>query len=421
MKKVLIINYAFNYESIGSLRARGIAKFIVNYGWEPTILSAKTNVEHDHNFRVIETDDNGLISKVKGTMGIKQNEALKMHYYTSNNKTNKIMDVIYPFFEEIYGYPDIARAWYKNAVKEGIKLFEEEDFNAIISSSPPHTSHMIARELKKRFQVPWIADLRDLWTQNPYYNHFFIRKYFEKRLELKILNDADALTTISKPLKDDLKKIHKDKKIVTVYNGFDPDIKNTEKTLDEKLTIIYSGKLYDGKRDPEKLFKALNELNSEGKINIQDFSVNFYGSKEEWLTDKIKKYHLEKVVNIFGTFPRDEILKKQRNSQLLLLLTWDNPKEYGTIPGKIFEYMAAKRPILSIGVHDGVVKEIIESTNSGIHSSDVNQTKEFIKLSYNEYKAHGEIKYNGIENEINKYSQIEMTKKFNDILNKIVN
>lgn len=421
MKKVLIINYAFNYESVGSLRARGIAKYIVNFGWDPVILSAKTNMESDHNFRVIEIDYDDLISKVKGILGIKQHTAVRMHYHGSNSKNSNIINLVSPFFEEIYGYPDIAKAWYKNAVKEGTELLEKEDFNAILSSSPPHTSHLIARELKKRFQIPWIADFRDLWTQNPYYNHSFIRKYFEKRLELKTIKDADALITISKPLEDNLKNLHKFKEAFTVYNGFDPDIKNIGGTLDDKLTMLYAGNLYDGKRDPEKLFKALYELNLENKINLQDFSVNFYGSKGVWLTEKIKKYRLEKVVNIFGKVPRDEILKKQRNSQLLLLLTWNNPQEYGIIGGKIFEYMAARRPILSIGPPEGLLKEIIESTNSGIHSPDINQIKKFIEISYNEYKVNGEIKYSGIESEINKFSQIEMAKNFSDILNKTTN
>ena len=124
-------------------------------------------------------------------------------------------DYILDLWVELFAYPDAEKNWYKPAVKASEKLLSNENFDAIISTSYPVTSHLIANELKKRHNIPWIADMRDLWTQNPYYKFSIIRKFIERRLEVKTLAKANLLTTISKPLENDLRTIHNGKKIYT--------------------------------------------------------------------------------------------------------------------------------------------------------------------------------------------------------------
>lgn len=416
IKKVLIICYGFNTEKIGSVRFRGLTKYITNYGWKPTILTNKTTIQHDKSFKMVETEYLDLKTYWKSKIGLNTESSVKNQLNIQSKKNKRgFTGFILDMWVEIFEYPDGKKNWYEPAVKAGSVLLENEHFDVILSTSYPPTSHLIANELKKRSGLPWIADLRDLWTQNPYRNRSFIRNFFERRLELKTLNDADILTTISKPLEDDLKKLHKRNEIYTICNGFDPDTQSKDVSLNNKLNITYTGNLYNGKRDPEKLFQALNELKSDG-IDINKFSVDFYGSADGWLRDEIKTYDLENIVNIHGMIPRNNALQRQRESQILLLLTWDNPKEYGTATGKIYEYLAAKRPILSIGSSKGVVKKIIDSTNSGVHLSDINEIKDQIYIFYNEFKINGKIGYHGLPEEIEKYSQIGMTKKFAHLL-----
>lgn len=415
MKKVLIISFFFNnLEEIGSVRLRGLAKYLPEYGWEPTILTIKTDNKSELGSRTVETEYSDLLANWESKLRL-NSENIKIK--SKKNRKNFTGFLINTWLE-FFAYPDPEKNWYKPAVKAGSELLENEHFDAILSSSSPVTCHLVANELKKKYNIPWIADLRDLWSQNPYFDYSYIRNFFEKRLETNTLKNADVLTTVSEPLENELRKLHENKLIYTIYNGFDPNKVNTEEYLTTKLSITYTGRLYQGKRDPEILFKALSELIYEDKINIYDFSINFYGNVEGWLIEDIKRYDLESNVNICGLIPKEEVLKRQSQSQILLLLTWYDPKEFGTTTGKLFEYLAAKRPILSIGPSNGVVKNIITSTNSGVHLSKITEIKDQIQCYYEEYLKYERIEYNGFQKEIEKYSHVEMAKKFLKVLNK---
>ena len=424
MKKVLIITYFFNQEVIGSVRLRGLAKYLPKFGWEPIILTTTTNNSHS-NYRIIETEYNELLERWKNFFGFNQQKKFPEQIKLSTKKNKKtFIEFLIKIYIEIFAYPDSQKNWCKPAVEAGAKLLENEHFDAIISSSSPVTCHLIANNLKKQYKLPWIADLRDLWTQNPYYDHTYLRRLIDKQLEINTLRIADAITTTTDYSTKDIETIHKSKHVYTIPNGFDPIKLNQNNEclpINDKLTIMYAGTLYNGKRDPEPLFEALAELNSEKKIDLRNLSIDFYGCGEDWLKKDIAKYNLENIVMVHGMVPRDEIIKKQEKTQLLLLLTWNNPKEVGVIPGKLYEYLAAKRPIISIGFPNGLVKGIIDNTNSGVHVSNKERIKDVIYHYYQEFKQNGNIKYNGISEEINKYKHNEMAKKFAIVLNEITN
>jgi glycosyltransferase involved in cell wall biosynthesis len=228
-----------------------------------------------------------------------------------------------------------------------------------------------------RYKIPWIADLRDLWTQNHYYQYTRIRKFVERRLELKTLHEADAIVTVSQPLAETLCKLHKNENIYSIPNGFDPEEVNSTPNVNftKDFSITYTGQLYQGKRDPSKLFEALHSLLSEGKMNPNDIEVKYYGPKEDWLENDVECYGLQGIVNWYGVIPRNTALEKQRESQVLLLLLWDHPEDMGVYTGKIFEYLAAQRPILAIGGSKGVVKELLDDTNAGVYVTSIKGVK----------------------------------------------
>lgn len=130
--------------------------------------------------------------------------------------------------------------------------------------------------------------------------------------------------------------------------------------LTKEFTITYAGTLYDNKRNPTPLLRALREFIAEGLINPDITRVRFFGPPEYWLEREIIKHNLGEIVKEYRTVPRDVTLARQRESQILLLLNWDDPREVGVYTGKLFEYLAAKRPILAIGGPKGVVSELLE-------------------------------------------------------------
>ncbi len=424
IKKVLIITYYFPpRSSVASLRLKGLAKYLPEFGWKPVILTAALPGYPNQRFKVIQTPYPGDLSDLwkkrlhlcpdKGFQ--EQIEILLAIRGRRKSFTAKLITII----KGLFVYPDDQKRWYPFAVKTGMKIMKEGNFKAIISSSGPVTTHLIAKELKIKYNVPWIADLRDLWTQNHYYSYGILRKWFERRLEINVLSYVDALVTVSEPLAETLNTLHLKKSIFTILNGFDPDDVNTSVPLTKEFTITYTGQLYQGKRNPELLLKAIRELIDENIIKSNNIRVNFFGPLQYWLTQEIKKYRLEGTIKQYGIVNREVALRKQRESQILLLLNSNNVRDRGTYTGKLFEYLAAKRPILAIGGPKGVVSELLDETNTGIHiSSDLIILKNVLVKYSEEYRMYGRVLYRGKEKKIKKYSHRAMAKKFADVLNK---
>ena len=420
MKKVLIIFPKLKAVT-SRIRLQGIIKFIDN-DWKPVILTNGEVFEEEREFDVIKVpyDEDFISNKWKNYLGLNLNETVSQNLEIKNKRTKeKIINKLIYYWQEIFLYPDEFRKWRKAAVQAASNYIEKNNVDAIISSFPPVTPHIIANDLKNKYDLPWIADMRDLWTDYHYYRYGFLRKHIEKKLEIKTLSAADYITTVSGPFADALRQTLKDREITVIENGFDPDEVNNKMELSPKFSITYTGQLYDGKRDPILLFKALSELKSEEKIDIHDFEINFYGDAEEWLREEIQEYRLENIVKLHGLVKRETSLENQRKSQLLLLLRWNNPDEMGVIPGKIFEYLAAKRYILSIGCQGGIIEELLENTKAGTNLVVLDDIKEQIKNLYQEFKLNGKIEYKGIEQEVNKYNHREMARKFADIFDKL--
>ncbi|MGA2677235.1 MAG: glycosyltransferase [Methanobacterium sp.] len=410
MRKVLIIYY--QQESITStIRLGGLIKYLPNYGWEPIILTNKNSQELSKKYKVITVpfDDNDYEKDLP---------KIAANIDESSSIVNKVIRYLW---EAFLLFPDQQKDWCDPSIQAVEKLLKNEHIDALISSFPIVTSHLIAKSFKDNHGIPWIADMRDLWTQYNYYkyNDFFPRKFREKRLELSTLSHADYLTIVSKPMAKKLKKLHKNN-IDIIPNGFDPDKISFNPHLSKKFTITYAGGLWTGKRDPTLLFEAIRQLKSENKIIIEDFQINFYGPIDVLLKHTVNKFSLEEIVKIHGLIDREDVLKREWESQILLLLRWDNPDEWGVVPGKIFEYLAAKRPILSIGSVGGTVEEILKETNAGVNLVNLDEIKEEIENFYYEFKKFGAVSYNGIPEEIEKYSHRRMACKFANILNKII-
>jgi hypothetical protein len=359
-------------------------------------------------------------------LGFNSNEELTRQVKRRFGVTSKksLVDLIFAFGGAILNYPDGSTKWKNDAIKIGNEYIKANSVDALISSSSPVTSHLIANLLRNQYEIPWIADLRDLWSQNHYYPYGFVRKCIDERLELKTLFSADVLVTVSEPWAEKLGALHhKEKSTFTITNGFDSlKIKDEDQyNLTSKFTITYTGSVYLNKQDPSKLFAALRALISDGSINPNQVEVRFYGFKEQWLAKEIEQYHLAGVAKQYSIVPWEIALKKQRESQILLLLNWEDLKEKGCYPLKVFEYLFSKRPILSVGGSgDDVVGKLLNETGAGFYTSTIEEIKTVISTLYAEYQDKGSIKYNGNLSKINKYSFYEKAKMFSDILNSCV-
>ena len=206
----------------------------------------------------------------------------------------------------------------------------------------------------------------------------------------------------------------------SIVYGFDPaEVNTTPGNLTDKFTITYTGNLYPGKQSPEPLFAGLRDLISQGSINADDMEVRFYGPKAGWIDKQAERYRLTGIVRQFGMVPREIALNKQRESQLLLLLKWSDTQQRGVYPAKIFEYLAARRPILTVGGSPDVVDRLLDETKAGVSGQTGEEIKALLLPLYREYKSTGAVSYSGDEAETNKYSHREMARKFASILDSI--
>ena len=451
MKKVILIAFYFNQvNEIASKRLRALAKYLPQFGWEPIVIVPDLGFipkeNDDLNCRIIYTEYEDMFShfsnKFKKSKSSDFNDSKESKeskdsiefnddkLKDSTSYSNPIASRAISIAGEVFAYPDGMKYWHESAFKEASKIMDTEEIDAIISSSWPITCHTIAKDLKERQNIPWIADLRDLWNLNPYVSHTFIRNYFEKRLELKTFENADALTTTTDLAAETLSTLHPMSRIVPILSGYDKDdFKFLEELVSkrddfssdspEKLKFIYAGSLYGGKRDPTYLFEAIRQLEDENKLDSSKISIEFYGDSTG-LEDIANRYGLLDIVHIGGKIAHEEVLKKQLNSDVLLLISWDNEKEKMFIPGKIYEYFALKKPVLSIGYKEGSLKDLIEETKVGYHVSSLESTKEALLKIYEEFVENGTVELNADMN-IEDYSMENMAKKFADLLNELEN
>jgi len=395
-------------------------KYLPEFGWQPIILTTPLGEKPDYRFG--PPDDFKEKNRVIETYGYSSSYGKKRLTSKKYSKVRPFLKFLYGYYREIAHYPDSEKGWEPFAVKASDELLQNEDIDAMISSSSPVTTHIIAKELKEKYDIPWVADFRDLWTQNHNYPYSRLRKLFEKKLEVKTLSIADALVIISSPMTEKLKMLHEGKRIYTITNGFDPEkMSDGKANLTSKFTITYTGQIYT-KQDPSKLLVALKDLISQGTMNPKDVELRIFGPKNEQLEKQAEKYGLVDIVMHYGTVPREVCFQKQRESQVLWQITWEDPKEKGAYSGKIFEYLGAYRPILATGgFGSDVVEKLIEETKSGCYCPTIEDVTYALKKLFSEYKLKGAVSYHGNIEKINKYSYREMARKFAEVLEECKN
>ena len=408
------------------MRPLSLARYLPEFGWQSIVLTSKSPEYIDSRFEVVETKLADSLILIKKLLKINTQQTLmsqiaQLKRILGIRSSISLFDKLLALIGEVTAYPDFQKGWRRVATESAHTIFHQNDVRAIISSSPPVTAHIVAQELKNTFKVPWIADFQDLWTQNHYYPYSSIRRKKEKRLELKTLFSADALVTVSEPITAELGKLHKDKAVHSVPIGFNPEeINDTSNRLTQKLTLTYTGNIYPGRQSPEPLFDTLNKLISEGNVISEDIEIRFYGTRVNWIDEMANKHGLTSLVKQYGIVDREAAIKKQRESQVLLLLKWNDPGQKGVYTAKIFEYLAAKRPILAIGDYKDVVDDLLQETKAGFSIQRPDELKDVVLNLYREYKQQGSITYNGNEIAVNKYSQREMARKYATILNGVI-
>lgn len=314
-----------------------------------------------------------------------------------------IVDRLMLAYQTLFAIPDTEWPWHRSAFRTADALLATRHFDAILSSSPFPTVHRVAAKLKRRHDVAWIADFRDLWSQNHNYPFPNLRRRLDRWLEIGTLRHADLLTTISQPLAERLVSLHGER-VAVVRNGYQP-MPDGPAAMPERFTISYTGTIYAGKQDPNKFLAVLRRLIDSGRIDSERIALNFYGRYDSALQQAITACGLEKVAIQRGSLPRAEIRERQRASHLLLLLQWEDPGEKGIFPLKFYEYLDAGRPILATGGGGSdEISDILSETCAGAVAVTESEIEEALLHAYESHIERGALEYLGIPEAIARYS-----------------
>lgn len=368
--RLLIVSYAFPpFNSIGGVRVGKTVKFLLDFGHDVRVLTAR-----DQPFRPtlpLEIPSEKIIyskwlSVRKRSATARQPVETRTSTGGPGNsarlKASLRQFIRYPY-KTLIDFPDSNIGWLPYAVADATRLFKSWKPELMLASSPPPTSLLVAHRLARKFGIPWVADLRDLWIDHPYYDQPAWRKAIEERLERRVLSSAAGMVTVSEPLAERLKEKYQSQAAV-VLNGFDQaDYPESSEVPfnDGQLRILYTGMIYPGKRDPSPLFEALQGL---GPL-AERVRVVFYGLFLEGVRPLAARYGVEHLVEVREPVPYKESLKMQTEADVLLLLLWTAPTERGVYTGKLFEYMGARRPILAVGGTGSVAADLIRARRVG--------------------------------------------------------
>ncbi|SHI48040.1 glycosyltransferase family 4 protein [Aquimarina spongiae] len=261
--------------------------------------------------------------------------------------------------------PDARKYWVRPSVSYLSGYLKEHEIDTIITTGPPHSVHLIGKTLKERLNVRWIADFRDPWTTIGYHDKLKLTKKSiqkHKVLEKEVLTTADQITVTSFTTRDEFSGITQ-KPIAVVTNGYDEE-KVEEGSLDTKFTIAHIGSLLSG-RNPLLLWKALKQLTEEDQEFTKEFELRLIGAVSDDVLSAIKDAGLSPFLDVVGYVSHSEAVRLQRQSQILLLIEIDSEDTRCIIPGKLFEYMISKRPIVAIGPKGADIAKIINDTQAG--------------------------------------------------------
>ena len=284
-----------------------------------------------------------------------------------NNQKKTFKQKLMLFLRGNLFIPDPRVTWVRPSVRFLKKYLKEHPVDAIVSTGPPQSMHLIARQLSKATNIPWVADFRDPWTKMFYFKHLCLCKWAEKkhhRLEQEVLDDATVVVAVS-PLVQEEFQTMTDTPVELITNGFDADDFDQVVEPDGYFNITHTG-LFASDGNPEVLWLALAEKCQSDPDFDKLLRIRLVGKTDKEIIDSINAAGLGKHLINLGYQYHNIAVREQKNASLLILPLRKEPEYRATLPGKLFEYLASMNPILGIGQTDGAMARIVNQTGAGV-------------------------------------------------------
>ena len=373
MKRVLIITYYWP-PSGGSGVQRWVkfSKYLPSQGWQPVIYTPENpdmpSIDQSLYSDIPEeaeiikrpiTEIYSIYRKISGNKG-----GGEVNPINSQKKTLK-QKLMLAIRGNLF-IPDPRISWLRPSVRFLKKYLREHPVDVIVSTGPPHSMHLIAREVSKATGIPWVADFRDPWTRMFYFKHLALSDWARKKhekLEKMVLDDASAVVAVS-PLVQEEFKTMTGNRIELVTNGYDPEDFGQIVEPDGYFNIVHTG-LFASDGNPETLWKVLSDLCREDARFADQLRIRLVGKNDTMILDSIHAAGLERNLVDLGYRDHTVAVREQMGSTMLILPLRKEPEYRATLPGKLFEYLGSQRPVLGIGQTDGAMARILADTGAG--------------------------------------------------------
>lgn len=386
-KNLLIISYGYPpLNDAGAQRPYAVAKYLDKEKFKVSVItcenpSSVSGINKNFNSFL----DNVSLIKIKSYVGDSANTFNPQQPQKKSIKLS-IKKMIFNVGQQLM-FPDKGMFWYPN-VKKYLKQNKDliKNTDVVFSTSPGVTNHRIARLIKKQNQkIKWIADFRDFNYVEHWEAQKTIKAILHKRLEAAIINDATKVTLVTSTMQKAYQTFYQkhQEKIHCVYNGFDindfPTI-NASYNDSWKMSFFYAGSFYAGLRSPKPLLQLLDKAFEEQLLNKEQVQIKIAGNLDEETKSGLKAFNSYACIHFLGSVPRTEVLKYMCNSTFLWLIVGNIKSHYQTVPIKLFEYIAARRPILNFAPIKSESSQIINDNNLGFNFNtlDFNLEESFI-------------------------------------------
>lgn len=423
-KKVLIVLYYWPPAGgPGVQRWLKFVKYLKDFDIQPTVFAPK-NPHYPIKDKSLESEIPNHVKVIKSSItepyalanrfSKQDTNTLSKGIIKSKSKQNWVQKALLYIRGNLF-IPDARMLWIKPSVRRIDKLLKSEKFDAIITSGPPHSMHRIGFHLKSKYpDLPWITDFRDPWVNIGYHKDLKLTPHSaekHRQMEKEVLNTADHIIVTSPSTLEEFESKTK-KPVSLITNGYDDTDVVAEP--DEHFSLVHVGTLLS-ERNPESLWQALTELIDDNEHFKSNFELKFVGQVSQHIIESLKIYNLHKHTTFLGYLPHKQAQQQMFDAQVLLLIEKNLQETRGIIPGKLFEYLQAKRPILGAGPKDWDVANLISKHKAG-KVFNYNE-KDDIKLAVKTYfKAFMQGKLTSQSKNIQAYHRKQLTQHLAEII-----
>ncbi|HHU33928.1 MAG TPA: glycosyltransferase family 4 protein, partial [Bacteroidetes bacterium] len=356
MKKVLIITYYWPPSGgSGVQRWLKMSKYLPEAGWQPVVYTAE-NAEYPVEDPSLEKDisPDAIVIKrpivepysaYKKFLGIKKDKKIKAGFLSTEEKSS-FKENIARWIRGNLFIPDARCWWVRPSVKYLLSYLANNPVDAVISTGPPHSMHLIGLKLHEKTGLPWIADFRDPWTEIDFYDELRLTRWADRKqreMEREVLTKATKVVTVSRNWAEGLEQLGAEN-VVVIENGFDfsPEKLKDTVPLTQKFTISHVG-IIGPSRNAPNLWKVLGQMVRETDGFKNDLEIRLIGQVDFSVTKSLQEHGLSQNSVIMPYIPHEEVMNKQFESQILLLLINNTKNSKGILTGKFYEYLYAGR------------------------------------------------------------------------------